>query len=358
MERSKIYEFLPILMMFTWMMVTPFMYPRNLQMRYALNMMGMVVCVAFMVVTNEVLKWKAAEFTHIDGICRPSRTRMHIFVTEIETAEIEPGVYATKLKLGEKLNHSFYGPIEKGGNVVVKHDLPWEVRMQFGQGKAVFKDQVVDHPKSAQVILYEPLGTFDMDHLNPVPVFLLKDAPGDYELPEDQIILETGGAGELLTKRVLSEGKTLTGASLLFAYQKVKKENEDLKNRSIELQRQGLHWHQVAVRFEEVNKQIKNELHSVLSSKSDQKQAVVEMLLTLLEAHTKIRNALKEVRPVTWMNKAVVMMVIGFLCVAVFLTNPGDIMGWLSIQQNQGFIVILAGVIGFAYFYATQKRGR
>jgi len=357
-ERSKIYEFLPILMMFTWMMVTPFMYPRNLQMRYALNMMGMIVCVAFMVVTNEVLKWKASEFTHIDGICRPSRSRMHIFVTEIETAEIEPGVYATKLKLGEKLTHSFYGPIEKGGNIVVKHDLPWEVRMQFGQGKAVFKDQVVDHPKSAQVILYEPLGTFDMDHLNPVPVFLLKDAPGDYQLPEDQIILETGGAGELLTKRVLSEGKELTGASLLFAYQKMKKENEELKTRNIELQRQGLHWHQVAVRFEEVNKQIKNELHSVLSSKSDQKQAVVEMLLTLLEAHTKIRNALKEIRPTTWLNKAVVMMVIAFMGVAIFLLNPGDIMGWLSIQQNQAFIVILAGVIGFSYFYATQKRGR
>ena len=82
------------------------------------------------------------------------------------------------------------------------------------------------------------------------------------------------------------------------------------------------------------------------------------MLLTLLEAHTKIRNALKEVRPVTWMNKAVVMMLIALMGVAVFLINPGDVMGWLSMQQNQAFIVILAGVIGFVYFYAAQKRGR
>lgn len=356
MENSQLFEFLPVLIMFAWMMVTPFVFPYDWQMRYMLNMVGMVVCISFMVMTTEVLKWKAAEFTHIDATCRPSGDRLHLFVTTIETAELEPGVYATQLTLGEKIEHSFYGPIEKGGSVVFKHELLWEERMQYGKRKAVFKGQVVDHAKSAKVILYEPPDTFDMDHLNPIPVFFLKEAPGDFNLPEDQVVMAAAGAGGLLTKSVITNDGRMTGAGLLFAYQNVKKENEQLKHRNVELQRQGLHWHQVAVRLEEVNKQIKNELHSVLSSKSDMKQSVVEQVLTLLEGHTKIRNALKDIKPITWFNKAAAMLIIGLIGIGVFLTNPGNIMGWLAVPQNQLFIIILSGVSVFFYVYALQKR--
>lgn len=356
MDRSQYFQFLPIIIMFTWMMITPFLFPYNWVIRYAMNMVGMVISICFLVVTNEVLKWKASEFTHIDATCRPSNNRMHIYVKEIETVEIEPGIFATNLTLGEGTNSKFYGAIEKEGNIVFKHWGQWEDRMHFSQGKALFKGQVVDHAKSAKVILYEPEGTFDMDHLNPIPVYLLKDAPGDFLLPEDQPMLETAKAGEYLTKKIVSEGKEMTGATLLFGYQKIKKENENFVTRNIELQRQALHWHQVAVRLEEVNKQIKNELHSVLSSKSDQKQAVVEQVLTALEAHTKIRSALKSLMPTPWLNKAFAFLILGILGIGVFLTNPGNILDWLATKSNQLFVIILSAVLVFVYVYAKQKK--
>ena len=195
-----------------------------------------------------------------------------------------------------------------------------------------------------------------MDHLNPIPVYLLKDAPGDFLLPEDQPMLETAKAGEYLTKKIVSEGKEITGATLLFGYQKLKKENENFVTRNTELQRQALHWHQVAVRLEEVNKQIKNELHSVLSSKSDQKQAVVELLLTCLEAHTKIRNAIRAFSPSPWLNRAFAFLILGIMGIGVFMTNPGNILGWLSDRQNQLFIIVLSAVTVFVFVYAKQKK--
>lgn len=359
MDRSKLWEFVPIIGMFTWMMITPWLYPRDWVMRYIMNMVGMVFCIGLMVLSNEILKYKSAEFTHIDAICRPSGNRLHIYAKDLRTAEYEPGIYATMLTLGERLVHSIYGEIEKGGNIVIKHWGKWEDRMgEYKQGKAVFKDQVVDHPKSAQVILYEPPDVFDLDHLSPIPVFELKDAPMDYQMPEDQKFLDTSltGAGDLLVKTVLMEGKQVSGATLLFSYQRVKVENQNLKTRIIEKERQALHWHQKAVNLEEVNKQIKNELHAVLSSKSDQKQSVIEQVLTALEAHTKIRNALKELKPVAWLNKMAVMLILGIVGFGVFLMNPGGIMQWMGEKQNQFFIIILAMIISFAYFYTRQKK--
>jgi len=314
-----------------------------------------VTSISLMVVVNEMLKYKASEFTHLDCICRPSRARLHLFVTFYETRELRPGWYATALTLGEKVTHEFYGQIEKGGQVVITHWGAWEERLIFGKGKALFKDQIVDHSKSAMIVLHEDTDTFDMDHLSPIPVFMLKDAPGDYYLPDDFPVL-SNVAGDILQKTVIMEGKTVTGARLLFAYQKVKKANEGLSNRNNELQREALDWHQKYIRGEEVNKIIKTEMHGNLSSKSDFKQAVVEQVTTLLEAHVKIRNALRELKPANWFTRALVTLILGVMCIGVFLMNPGGLMQWISIASNQMFIFMLVAVSAFGFFYWQSKK--
>ena len=337
MDRSEIYNFLPIVALFAWMMIiTPF-FP--MEYRRTAGMLGMVVCIVGMIMTEQVLKWTAASYTSIEAICRPSNRKLHLFVKNIETAEITPGVFATKLNLGEKVKHEFYQILEY---IVVKHTLTFEDRFRFTPGKAMYKGYVVDHPKTAKIILYEPYeGSFDVDHLSPIPVFWLKEAPGDYYLPSET---------------VMGHNPT-SNPSEAFEKSKVLMDNERLESENVEWKRQAMDWHQKAVRLEEVNDQIKNELHAILSSKSDQKQGVIEQVLTLLEGHTKIRAALKEVKgPTLTLTKTVAMVILGLAIIGVFVMNPGDLMSWLSIKENQFFIILLVGISVFAYYYAMKKR--
>jgi len=341
MEKSQIYDILPIFAMFAWMMIMPILVPRDFMLRHVLNTVGMVFSIMSMVVVNEALKWKAAEFTHIKATCRPSNIQLDIFFKELETIEIEPGTCATKLSLAEKMIHPFYGVLDQ--YIIIKHELKWEDRMTFEAGKAIFKGQIIDHAQSAKVVLYEPHNVFDMDHLNPVPVFWLREAPNDSQYPQQMSILaQIAGDQEYSAE--------------LFNYSEVYKEMEMLKGRNIELKRQALRHHQDKIRLEEVNDQLKNELHAVLGSKSDQKQCVVEQVLTALEAHTNIRTALQSLQPTSWLTRGFIMLFLGLAVVGLFLVNPGEIMGWLSIKQNQFFIIILAGVVAGIYYYTRRKR--
>jgi hypothetical protein len=350
LERSQVYEYLPIVIMFAWMMVSPYLF-RDPNYRHVFNMLGMVLAIGSLAVTTEVLKWKASSFTHIYCICRPSRERLNLFVTDLATKAIAPGIYATELTLGEKAKHKTYGEIPKGGRVVFAHWHEWENRMgEFGAGKALFRDQIIDHAKSAQVVVYEAPGAHDTDHLMPVPIFFLANAPGDYHLM---------GASQLSVSgtEMVNFGETeIRSEKLLFDYNRVLKQNEILRLLNIEYRRQGLSWHQSAVKLEAVNRQVKNELHGVLTSKSDMVKAVVEYLLTLLEAHTNIRDALKEVRPVSWMNRGLATLIVGIMAVGILLMNPGGILEWLSVARNQMFVLMAIVGIAGTYWFINKRR--
>lgn len=351
MDKSQIYDFMPVIVIFTWMGIITPLFP--VAYRLPANYLGMGLCISIMAMVSEWLKWKASEFTHIDAIIRPSNIKIDFYVKAMETIEIEPGVSATKLTLGEKAKHPFYGTLEAGSFIVIKHVMRWEDRMQYGTAKAWFKEQIIDHPKSALVTLYEP-EISDMDHLNPIPVFWLKEAPLDYTMPD---FLDPEAITLFEGKTIISNGNTVTAASYMFKVNKLRKEVEDLKTREVEMKRQALDWHQKAVRLEEVNDQLKNELHAVLSSKSDMKQAVIEQVLTALEAYTKIRNALKAIQGTNWLTRGVIMMILGGIIVAGFLLNPGAATEFLSDRTNQAFIIILALIGAFAY-YMSRKRGK
>jgi len=354
MDKSQVYDFLPVILIFSWMgLVVPF-FP--VQWRLPANYLGMGLCIGMMAMISELLKWQAASFTHLEATCRPSNIKLQLYVKEMETVEIEPGISATKLTLGEKVVHPFYGKLDPGTYIVVKHILRWEDRLQYSAGKAVFKDQIIDHPKSAKITLYEP-EISDLDHLNPIPVFWLKEAPMDYYMPEDMDpALITSGIQAFGSKVVQQHGEKSTGASVMFQVTNQKREIEDLKTKNLEYKRQALDWHQKAVRLEEVNDQLKNELHAVLSSKSDQKQSVIEQVLTALEAHTQIRNALKELKGTNWLTKGLAILILAVIAIAAFMSNPTAVTTWLSDRQNQFFVIAIVGIVAFAYY--LSKKGK
>jgi len=307
-----------------------------------------------MALMTEILKYQAASYTHLEAICRPSNTKLDFYITHMETVELETGECATRLTLGQKLKHPFYGELSPGAEVIIRHRLHWEDRLQYGSAKAWFKDQIIDHPKSAMITLYEP-EISDMDHLTPIPVFWLKEAPLDYTLPE---VLDTSKAALVFNgKQVLMQGKEVSGASVLFQLQRIKKESEDLRGQTIELKRQALNWHQKAIRLEEVNDQLKNELHAVLSSKSNMKESVIEQVLTALEAHTKIHNAYKALQGTNWLTRTVVIAIVAIALVGAFLLNPNAVTNFLSDRMNQMFIIILAAIGAFAV-YMIKRRGK
>ena len=302
--------------------------------------MGMVVCSGGIFIVEWMLRVQAATWTYIEAICRPSNQKLHLFIKDLETQEIEPGVYATKLNLSEKVKHSFYQVLEY---VVIKHTLPWEDRMRFTPGKAVYKGYVVEHPKTAKIVVYEPTsGSFDVDHLNPIPVFWLKEAPGDYYLPSEAIAPQT----------VMANG----GIEQAFETKKLMMENTQLRSQITELKRQALDWHQRAVRLEEVVDQLKNELYAVLKSKGDFKKAVVEYMLTIREAQLRIENALKQMKaPRITITKALVVLALGLAAFATLWWQP-QILEWLSVKSNQFFVIILAGIAGAVAYYTYRKR--
>lgn len=338
MEKSDLYGLIWIVLLFVWMnLITP-LFP--LEYRSFAGMAGMIVCISGMFVVDWMLRVQAATWTYIEAICRPSNQKLHLFIKDLETQEIEPGVYATKLNLSEKVKHNFYQVLEY---VVIKHTLPWEDRMRFTPGKAMFKGYVVEHPKTAKIILYEPYeGSFDVDHLNPIPVFWLKEAPGDYYLPSEMMVSQT----------VMTNG----GVAQVFEIKKLMVENEQLRSQITELKRQALDWHQRAVRLEEVVDQLKNELYAVLKSKGDFKKAVVEYMLTIREAQLRIENALKQMKaPRITITKALVVLVLGLAAFATLWWHP-QLLEWLSVKSNQFFVMVLAGIAGAVAYYTYRKR--
>jgi len=157
----------------------PYFIPPNWLLHvYSLTVVGFL---AVFFGSQELLKWQAAEYAHLSAIIRPHNKIFHLFIKKRSSREVneEEGIYATSLELAVPIKHPFY---DKVNQIVVIHEREWEDRIRYTHGKAYFKGYWVEHPNTAKVTLYET-GCFDLDHLNPIPVFHLVEAPGDYYVP-------------------------------------------------------------------------------------------------------------------------------------------------------------------------------
>ena len=340
-ERSEIYDFLPILVLILTMMLTP-QIPQDI--RQIFQVVGIAGCFMAMFGVDAVMRVTAAKYPHIEMLCRPSGKKLRLFIKEngISSKEIEPGVYATKIDLGVKVKHEFYHMLEY---VVIKHRLRWEERVELTGGKAMFKGYLVDHPQTAKITVYEPfLGSVDVDHLSPIPVFWLKEAPRDFYMPEMALAATVMANGGLTHQE-------------MFDVRELQMENDALISQNTELKRQSMNWHQEAIRLGEVVDALKNELNAVLKSVKDFMGNVVEYFLTLREQQLTIEHGLKKLRrsKIT-LTKALVALILGLALIGVFIYNPGDVMGWLSYRENQFFVIVLAVIGAAAAYYMSRRR--
>lgn len=329
MDVGRTFEYLPMLVLIIAMFIMPRL-PVDIQR--IMQPTVMVLSIALIFVTDAFARVLAAEYIYIEAACRPSNQKLHLFVKDLETTENEDGINTTKLELGIPVKHKFYQVMRY---LVIQHKFLWEKRMILTPAKANYHGYLVKHPKTAKITLYEQ-ATSDIDHLNPIPTFLLKEAPGDYYL-----------STETLAPTVLANGGFQLNELLL--------KNEKLMREINEHKRSSLDWHQRAVRLEEVVDQLKNELMAVLHSKADFKGTVIEYMLTIREAQLNITNALKTMRkPRITITKMVVALacVVGFF-LTVWLVP--DVLVW--VQMNSGLVIVLAALGAVtAYYISTKKK--
>jgi len=136
-----------------------------------------------------MLTVEAAKFNYIHAVVRmPDNRNRHLFIFYKDLdkdVEVFKGIYTTTLILGQPIKLDPYGEFNK---VVIMHQYPFEVRMKFEQGKAKYKGFTIKHSQTCDVVLYLRK-VIDTDHAEPIPVFWLKDAPGDVRLPPLQYLL-------------------------------------------------------------------------------------------------------------------------------------------------------------------------
>jgi len=138
------------------------------------------------------LEWwftlKAAQYRYIEAIARMGNgvtKKLMLFCKDIDTIEYTNEFYATTLELGVPIKLQPFGKISK---LVIHHQYPFAKRVIFQQGNAVYKGYKVKHSQVAHIVLHLRR-IIDTDHAEPIPVFWLKDAPGDIDYPELQYLL-------------------------------------------------------------------------------------------------------------------------------------------------------------------------
>ncbi|RLI47481.1 hypothetical protein DRO69_00430 [Candidatus Bathyarchaeota archaeon] len=148
--------------------------------------MSFLVCGLFGI--EYIFTVQASQYTYIHAVtrCYQKKTKhLHLFVTNVDSKEFYDGLYATILTLGVPVKLDPFGEFSK---CVILHQYPYEVRMKFDQGKAKYKGFRVTHSKTCDVVLVLRK-VVDTDHAEPIPVFWLKDAPGDIDIPPLQYLL-------------------------------------------------------------------------------------------------------------------------------------------------------------------------
>lgn len=256
----------------------------------------------------------------------PSKKVLHLFAKSMKSSRTTELNWATEIELAFPVKHEYYGKLKK---VIFHHRYPREKRFNFDHGTCVYLGYSVDHPQVEHVTLYEyPRGSYDLDHVDPVPTFYVREASNDYflNLP----------------------GMHNPGTHMLI----------EVQHQLNEKTREAIDYKEKFIREEERSKHFQNQLAGMMKGESDFDATVTERMLAIRRVQLRIENALKHRGKFIGVTAAVVLifgMVIGSL-ILVFnphgvVTNFGQ---WL--QAN----TMLAGIFGalacLTVYYLIARR--
>ena len=298
-------------------------------------------------VIQEIIYWfRTHPYPYIRMLLRPSGQTVRMFITKpVDSKKVGDGMWSTTLNLKFPTEIKGYGKVKQ---VKINHEYPWEQRIIFQPGQAMYLGQVIRHPQTAFIIAYEyPSGSYNIDHANPIPVFYLKEAPRDYFLPPVSIatMQHLGNPTKKNLPLILRLQKTIS----------------ELRSQLAEARRAALEWHKQAIKKEEATVQQESELKALLESTTDYKAALIQHMLTYREMHQTIENALKHIKGLgfkltfsKWL--AITIISIGVL---VFAWTIRDSLGrtgqWLAQPTNMFFALVAVGMACVTLYYIAVK---
>ena len=256
---------------------------------------------------------------------------------KFRTEQVRPGYYVSDLTLAKDANHPELKKIKK---VKIEHEGPWNERVDFARGWARLWEEEFKHANVAACTVYEkPRVTPSEEHLEPIPTFVLVEAPKDY--------YQTG--------RMAAE-KGIES----FDAQRMQTENSALRQENNNLQSQLNEAKQKLYAMEALVQQLRNAFQALLTSTADFKDMIIQYLLAWRHAQLTIENALSSLRGHAWMiPKEAVAGILGLAAIGYFYYYPdsrAEVMSWLSIPANALTVLALVGLIVAGVYYATKRR--
>jgi len=345
MDKSDIYSIGWLMALYVYLIVISNFIPEG-PTRSTAGALGIFIVIGGIFVQDIAFMYMTNPYPYL--LCRlsPSGNIIRLFVEDIISQRISTTLWSTRLKLKWVVKMKFYGKVKE---LVINHEYPWAKRTRFRPGMCSYLDYVVKHPNTEFVVLYEyPQGSFEIDHANPVPVFRLKEASGDYFLSPIplSVALKISGGNPKEVPVILKQGKVI----------------DQLKAALTEALRSGKEWHKTSIQFEEIVGQQENELRGLLESKTDHMGAVVQHMFAIREEQLTIENALKKyTRPKISFDKwlaLTVMLCIGLTFAWVMRDHIGGVGIWLKEPINMGFAFGVIMLFCLLLYYLAVPRGK
>jgi len=338
-EKGKIYEYLPLILMMGGLIVGQLpIFP--LFIRQYSMFIAMAFAFAGVAFVEIGIKLKAAEYLYIEAIVRPTQKKLCLWITEpkegIKSTLINSQyqTYETPLDLGRPAEYGMYKDIT---HIDLEHDLPWEKRMIFMPGKALWDGYPISHNKVAHIELWEPeQDAIRFDFLHPIPRFLMASAPRDWLLLKEPSVIGQGN-GQVSTS---NETEEVLRAKL------VKAESDVSLWKSRFLKEQ-----QLRARLHGIVEMLENQFEGILSRTRDVTKLVVEQVLALIASHATLTGAGNEIRQRKWMimgKYVAAVVIVGFL--GYLLYTSESFRTWMSsmvIPILVGLGLVIAGIYMF-----------
>ena len=265
---------------------------------------------------------------------------------KFRTEQVRPGYYVSTLPLAKNANHPELKKIKK---IKIEHEETWNERFDFSRGLARLWEEEFKHANVAACTVYEkPRVTPSEDHLEPVPTFVLVEAPKDYYQ-----------VSSFLTKLKRLKDSS-TDQKKDFDTEQLKTEYKALQDEYGNLKSQYNEAKQKLYAQEELVQQLRNAFQALLTSTADFKDMLIQYLLAWRHKQLTIENALSSLRGRNWtVPREVVAGVVALAAIGYFYYYPdsrAEVMSWLSIPSNALTVLALVGLMVAGVYYATKRR--
>ena len=363
-DKSDIYQFLPIFLLIGWMMfVQNYVKVYHPELEQIAGWMGMALIFVSMFAITFVYEYMAGTYPYVEAICNGyPNNKLRFYIRELEADQpIEAGYYGTTIIPNWGLSHpKIKGKVE---TLYIHHRGLWAQRAGFHPGRAMFYGESIRHPAVTNVVLQE-IAIPNIERVKGEPVYEL--VWGNMDETSNPIINDKYKSwlkGKKTVKPSNTQDATLPSAEangISHDDKMLMVENQRLNRINRELKRRSMSDHSVRLATEETSDLIKNELGATLEIPTKFMAAVVRFVLALWEAFGGIDNVVK-----TWgkgkvtMTKWISLTILGIAVLIFFYMNPAPVQRmyeWLSMGNNQIFVLLFGAIAAAGIYLYSRKR--